>query len=87
MTLDSLWHKVTNKEKEEIKKEAKKILVEFASKLENIKSPEGHFKNGEGTRAEGDGWTTDQDFRNIMFENAPFKEDDSIVAEKGSWKK
>lgn len=86
-----LFHKVSEKEKKEIQKEAKNILEEFASKLEKIKpkTKELHFKssqNENGFREEGDGWETDETFREIFLHNAPFVEDDSIVAEKGGWK-
>lgn len=87
MTNNSLWHEVTEEEKEEIKRDSKKLLNEFASKLSKIKAPEGHFENESGTREEGDGWNTDPEFRSITFSNAPFVEDNSIVAEKGAWKK
>ncbi|MFH0711721.1 MAG: hypothetical protein V1889_01035 [archaeon] len=83
----NLWHEVTEKEKEQIKKNSKKLLNEFALKLSKIKAPEIHFKNNSGTREEGDGWNTDEEFRSITFSNAPFVEDNSIVAEKGTWKK
>jgi len=86
MTNNFLFHKVSEKEKEEIKKQAKKLLDEFAGKLEKIKTKEGHFENGEGLREEGDGWNTDSDFRDLMLLNAPFVEDDFLVAEKGGWK-
>jgi len=87
MTKDFTWHKVTETEKEEIRKDSKKLLNEFASKLDKIKTKEKHFKNGTGFREEGDGWKTDADFKDLMFLNAPFVEDDHIVAEKGAWKK
>lgn len=87
MTNNSLWREVTEKEKEEIKKDSKNLLNEFASKLSKIKAHEGHFENAFGTREEGEGWDTDQDFRDLTLLNAPFVEDNSIVAEKGGWKK
>jgi len=86
MTNNFTWHKVTEKEKEEIRKNSKNLLNEFASKLDKIKASESHFENDTGTRKEGTGWNTDPDFRDLMFLNAPFVEDNSIVAEKGSWK-
>lgn len=86
MTKNFTWHKVTEKEKEQIQKDSKKLLNEFASKLSKIKAPEGHYKNESGTREEGDGWTTDPEFKSTMLANAPFVEDDAIVAEKGAWK-
>ena len=90
MTKNSLWHEVTEKEKEEIRKDSKKLLNEFASKLSKIRTSTSIKKqeeNASGTRDEGDGWSTDPDFRDLTFLNAPFVEDDSIVAEKGGWKK
>ncbi|HDL02324.1 MAG TPA: hypothetical protein ENH20_00645, partial [Candidatus Pacearchaeota archaeon] len=59
----ALWHEVTEEEKEQIKKDSKKLLNEFASKLQKIKAPEGHFENSIGTRKEGNGWKTDEEFR------------------------
>jgi len=82
-----LWHKVSEKEKEEIKRNAKKILDEFAAKLEKIKVDEELYESGEGVREEGELWLTDKEFRDITFANANLVEDESIVAEKGAWKK
>jgi len=86
MAQNFTWHKVSEKEKQEIQRDSKKLLNEFAKKLEKIKAPEGHFENNSGSRQEGTGWNTDPDFKDIMMLNAPFVEDDSIVAEKGRWK-
>jgi len=86
MAQNFTYHKVTDKEKEQIRKDSKKLLNEFASKLSKIKAPEGHFENETGSREEGEGWNTDPEFRRHMLSNAPFVEDDSIVAEKGGWK-
>jgi hypothetical protein len=81
------WHEVSEEERKEIKKKSKQLLIEFSSKLENITSKEGHLEKSNGYREEGDGWKTDPDFKEIMLANAPFVDGDSIVAEKGSWKK
>jgi len=86
MEENALWHKVTEEEKEDIRKNAKRVLDEFAHKLEKIKVEEELFENGEGLRQEGKSWKTQEDFREIIFDNAPLVEDDSIVAEKGGWK-
>jgi hypothetical protein len=80
------YHKITKKEKQQIQKDSKKLLNEFASKLSKIKTPEKHFENTTHTREEGDGWKTDPEFQDTTFSNAPFVEDKSIIAEKGSWK-
>lgn len=84
--MDFIWHKVTEEEKQEITKNAKKILDEFASKLDKIQTQESHFENGLGLREQGDAWKTDDEFRSTMFSNAPDVQNDCIVAEKGSWK-
>jgi hypothetical protein len=87
MAQNQLWHEVKEKEKEQIKKDSKKLLNEFSTKLKKIKSKMFHFKKEDGYREEGDGWKTDTEFKSHMLNNAPFVEGDSIVAEKGSWKK
>lgn len=86
MAKNFTWHEVSEKEKEQIRKDSKKLLNEFASKLSKIKAPEGHFENDTGAREEGDGWETDEEFRRHTLSNAPFVEDEFIVAEKGGWK-
>jgi len=87
MKTNSLWREVKEKEKEEIKQEAKSLLNEFATKLSEIKAPEGHFENNSGTRKEGTGWQTDQEFKSTTLANAPLVKDNFIIAEKGAWKK
>jgi len=86
---DFTWHQVSEKEKLEIQKQAKKIMQDFGKKLEKIKVSGEHFSSSEsksGTRDEGKPWKTDPDFRDIMMLNAPFVEDDALVAEKAGWK-
>ncbi len=86
---DFTYHKVSEKEREQIKKDSKRLLDEFSSKLERIKTKEGHFSSSvseSGLRDEAKGWETDADFRDVTFCNAPITDDDSIVAEKGGWK-
>ena len=87
MAKDFTWHEVSEEERLEIKKESKKLLNEFASKLSSIKSSDGHFENETGMRDEGEGWTTDLEFQNTTLSNAPLSEDGTIVAETGDWKK
>ncbi len=82
-----IWHKVSEQEKQEIKKQAKYLMDNFGKKLEKIKIKEEYFEDGEGLREECKGWNTDRDFRDALFCNAPFVEDEQLVAEKGEWKK
>ncbi len=81
------WHKVSDEEKEEIKKDAKNLLDEFSAKLEKISIKDVKEEVGENLRIEGDGWKPNEEFREEMFENAPLVEDGLIIAEKGGWKK
>ena len=78
--------KLTKKE-QEIKKQAKRILDKFAGALEGIKEGEEHFVEREkDRREEGNGMESDEEFRKIFFENAPKKDKDFILGEKGDWK-
>jgi hypothetical protein len=87
MTNNSLWRQVTEEEKDQIRQDSKFLLKEFASKLEHIKATEGRHENESGTREEGSGWETTEEFKNTTFANAPLVEDNFLVAEKGAWKK
>ena len=81
------WHPVTEQEKEDIKKDAKKLLDEFSSNLSKIKTSEPRADAKENLRPEGTGWKTNEEFREYMMDNAPSVEDNLIIAETGKWKK
>ena len=85
--MDFLWHSVSEKEKEDIKKEAKSIMDSFSNKLSVIKEKisEPIIEREEFEREEGEGNSCDEDFRERMFENAPNKSGDFIIAEKKKW--
>jgi len=85
MVNDFLFHKVSEKEREEIKKEAKGIMDSFSRKLDKLKLREDVFierENCERQEGERKGCSID---REIMFENAPEKNDGFIVGEKKKW--
>ncbi len=84
---DFLWHKVSEKEKQEIKEQAKKIMDSFSKKLSKIdkKMAEPLIERDKGEREEGEGEKCDNEFRKIMFENAPNKNKDFIIGERKSW--
>ena len=84
---NSLWHEVSEEEKEQIRKDSKSLMAEFATKLSKIKTSDNHFENYTGFREEGEPWKTPQDFKDLTLLNAPFVEDNFFVAEKGGWKK
>ena len=90
MANDFTWHEVSEEEKEKIRLDAKKLLDEFSSKISSVQGIEEHFESAmekDGQREEGEPWMTDPNFRDLMFLNAPYVEDDFITAEKGGWKK
>ena len=84
---------ISDKEKEEIRKEAKQIMDSFAKKLEKIENKLKHivvgierdeFERGEG----GDTACRDDSFdRDVFFDNAPNKDKKKgvILAEKKGW--
>lgn len=85
--MDFLWHSVSEEEKKEIKKEAKRIMDSFSRKLGRIDSKnlkEKVIEREECEREEGNGKCSEID-RKIMFENAPSKNDDFIIAERKKW--
>lgn len=84
--MDFLWHKVSEKEKEEIKEQAKKIIDNFSKKLEKvkreIKETDDNILNSGRDEKNGESLAMD---KKIMFDNAPSKNDGFIIAEKGEW--
>ena len=81
-----VWRKVSEKDKEKIKKDAKKIMGSFSAKISGLKNFKEFLTEREGgEREEKEGKSCDSSFRKSMFENAPNKKGDFIVAEKKSW--
>jgi len=87
MAMDFLWHKVSDKEKEDIKKQAKEIMDSFEKELKKVESQKTELgvKRKDQTRMETKAYC-DPDFRNRFLDNAPHREGDLIKAEKGKWK-
>lgn len=90
---DFLWHEVKENEQEEIKKQAKSIMDGFSQKLGKIDSKklkEPLIERLESEREENKGNPNEIDTlkgtsRDIMFENALFKNKGFIIAEKKTW--
>jgi Asp-tRNA(Asn)/Glu-tRNA(Gln) amidotransferase C subunit len=70
-----------------VRKEAKQIIDKFAKTLEKIKMEDLDFyvDKDDFERIEGDG--EECDFKTELLENAPEKNQDFVIAEKGAWKK
>ena len=78
---------ISEQEKEFIKEEAKTFLRDFSKKLDKIKGElEESFESSE-SRKEIEGWDPNPDFKEAVFQNAHFVDQDLIIAEKGAWKK
>jgi Asp-tRNA(Asn)/Glu-tRNA(Gln) amidotransferase C subunit len=92
MVQNFLWHKLSEEEKEGIKKESKQIMEDFGASLgkveREIKEP-GLVKRDKQTREETK-TEADSEFRKIFLKNAPETEKSEdgewIKAEKGAWK-
>ncbi len=77
---------ISEHKREEIKKQAQGILRNFAKSLEKVKlKGKKEKKEIGGFREEGQGEKGDEDFRQRMFDNAPNKNEDFIIAEKKRW--
>ena len=86
--MDFLWHKVSEKEKKDISKQAKKIMDSFSKKLSKIDSKklkEPLIERAECERGENNEAEPNKIDKAIMFENAPNKNSDFIIAEKKGW--
>ena len=78
---------------ESIEKESQEILDKFSKALEKV-SGKDKEENFSGfylerelfERIEGEGQGPDENFKKDMLENAPMKDDDFILTEKGEWK-
>ena len=72
--------------KEQIQKQAKQILDNFAESLSKVKLKEEKIKKiVGGFREEGPGLECDPDFRKRIFAKAPEIDGDFIIAEKKEW--
>ncbi len=79
-------------DKSKIQKEAKEILDKFASALSKVKTGDDFYVDREEfERVEGKVEKRDKcedwgDFKESLLENAPKKDKDFVIAEKGGWK-
>jgi hypothetical protein len=76
---------ISESEREKLKEETKKLLDEFSKTLASVKSSESNVERESFEREEKEGKDLDKTFREIMFENAPQKSEDFIIAEKKTW--
>ena len=69
-----------------LEQETKKLLDKFSRALASVKSEkEWNVERASDRRKDSEGKVCDNDFRKIMLENAPQKNEDFIFGEKKSW--
>ena len=84
--MDFLFKKLSEKDKEDIRKQVDGILQSFSKKLSSIKEKVGEsFIERDGFERQ-EGQKQLELSRKIMFENAPEKNNDFIIGEKKEWK-
>lgn len=74
---------------EKMQKEAKQLLNKFVSSLEKVEKLnelDFYVERTEFERQEKNKKNHDESFKERILENAPNKDDDFIIVEKGSWK-
>jgi Asp-tRNA(Asn)/Glu-tRNA(Gln) amidotransferase C subunit len=83
--MDFLFHEIEEKEKEEIRQQVNSIIESFSKKLSEIKEDvkEADIERQECTREEGG--KSAEISREVMFKNAPDKNEDFIIAERKKW--
>lgn len=73
-------------EQEKIREQAKKIMDEFITSLDKAESAQNSFgEEREIAMRDKLEKKENPDFRKMMFENAPRKNDEFIIAEKKKW--
>ncbi len=76
---------IAEKRKEEIRKEARAILQKVGKTLVALPVQESSRKGTSEYRKEGEGKKCDSDFREALLANAPKKDADCVIAERGKW--
>ena len=85
--MDFLWHKVSEKEKEDIRRQAKEIMDSFEKALKKVGTENVDLGvSRKKMLREEDKAECDEGFRPRFFDNAPRKDSDFIKAEKGAWR-
>jgi Asp-tRNA(Asn)/Glu-tRNA(Gln) amidotransferase C subunit len=84
MANEFTWHKVDEKEKEQIKNKAKEIMDSFSKKVGEVSLEDKNFKIREKSRRKefDSGYKIN---REIMFSNAKEKNKDFIISETKKW--
>ena len=88
MASELLWRRLSEAEKKAIEQKAKKIILEFGKTLEKLpKMHEAIVERDIFERPETQPWSQNPEFKKAILKNAPNKDNDCIIAEKGAWTK
>ncbi|MEK6885423.1 MAG: hypothetical protein AABX17_00485 [Nanoarchaeota archaeon] len=70
-----------------LEEQTKKLLEKFSKALASVKSEgeEWNVERKNDRRAEKEGKNCDNDFRQIMLNNAPNHDDNVIIGERKTW--
>lgn len=77
------------KKQEQVRKQAREILDKFAASLDKVKTKKEedfYVDRDEFEREEKEGSGPEDNFKELMLQNAPSHDEDFVLAEKGSWK-
>jgi len=85
--MELLFHNLSEKDKEDIKKQVNSILNTFSKKLATLKEDSGEqfIEREKCIREEEKEENPAELSKKIMFENAPNKNENSIIAETKKW--
>lgn len=76
---------IEESKRKEIEKKIRELLDKFSHALSGIRSEESNVVRDKDRREEKDGKECVKNFREIMFENAPNKDENFIIAERKTW--
>jgi predicted Asp-tRNA(Asn)/Glu-tRNA(Gln) amidotransferase subunit C len=73
-------------DKKKVEKEAKQMLDNFAKVLSRVKTNDENYYIDRKEFERVEGGNSCEGFKSKLLGNAPEKDDDFIIAEKGAWK-
>jgi len=82
-----LFKELSEKEKKEIRKEAKELIEVLSKRVDSLKldKVDSGIKRKNCFRKEKGNFNQDKEFRKRIFKNSPNKNEDFIIAEKKRW--
>ena len=83
-----LWRELSDKEKEEIKEQARELVLNFGDTIEQLPDiPESFVERESDSREELAGEEDENLDKEMVLDNAPKTKDGCVMAETGSWLK